>query len=117
MSRPYKPEITDDHIIARLQIIGKATVHQLANRLQETDDRVRVKLIRMLSHGKVARKRENNSNSFFEYFLPTKQEQIANGEFEVATPLIGITMTGELTGYVAEFERRTALCMTLRRAA
>lgn len=45
-----------------------------------------------------------------------KTEKVAKGA-NVATPLIPILMTGELSGYDAGFTRNRNLCMSIRRAA
>lgn len=118
MSRPPKAEITDEMILSRMEFGETTTVKRMARRLSTAEERVRVKMNQLVDEGKILRKRESAAmNSFFLYFLDEKSEPIAGGAFEIPTPFVGVNLSGELTGFGAEIERRAALCMLVRRYA
>lgn len=111
-------EIPDEMILARLESGDKLTLARLAARLHMREEKVRKKLLIMVAQGKVIRERENASpNTPYLYYVDAAQTVIAGGAFEIPTPFVPVLMTGELKGYDAALSQRTALCMSIRRAA
>ena len=109
-------EVTEEMILERMASGDKLTLARLAARLKMSEDKVRRKLLLLVSQGKVKRERDGITMSDpYLYFVDCAP--IAGGEFEIPTPFIGVNMTGELTGFAAEMERRAALCMLVRRYA
>ena len=110
-------EIPDEVILSRMETGDRLSAGRIAARLNMGEDKVRRKLSDLMARGKIKREREGKSSNLAYLYFIEHPKVIANGEFEIPTPFVGVNLEGELVGYGAALNERASLCMTLRRTA
>lgn len=109
-------KLTEELVLSKMKSGVGYSPTDIATRLGYRTENVRRILMTLMLNGRViVRKRDDRHNA---YYLPAEAEtKVSHGEFEIPTQPIHINLTGELTGFDAEIERRAALCMLVRRYA
>lgn len=108
-------EIPEEMILSRMESGDRLSVARIAARLNMSPDKVRRKLLDLVAQGKIKREREGKSANLAYLYFVEHPQIIANGEFEIPTPFVGVNLEGELVGYGAALNARTSLCMSIRR--
>lgn len=108
--------ISPEMILARMRPEKGYSASDIANRTKCGATAVRVVMNHLVDQGVLFTLKRDRSHIAY-YLVTEEQKKEPPKEFEIAQPLITHLMTGELTGFGAEMERRAALCMLVRRHA
>jgi hypothetical protein len=115
---PAVSEASAVKVLARLKPGCAYTMWELSNLIGWKSETVRPIVEQMGRDGLlVSRIRDDRHKCF--YIAGTEDLKIKSAPkaANVATPLIPVLMTGELSGYECQFTRHRDLCMSIRRAA